>query len=188
MSSKPWHIRVIARKEAIIMFKMGHGVPRLLAVAMWHSPRHAPFLVGREMDKQDVEQVIARLPAASTTIQAAIRAGQITQTASGGGLRFETPTGTLDDRVYDVFRATDYLLSCVHSTDGTDIAFFTGKVAKTSSDGLCYHATVATNESGIRSSGLLIGRHFVGRVSKGGLYTDSKQYARQIWLVLPLVP
>ena len=87
-------------------------------------------LVDREMNAQDVQQLIKLVPASATVLRAGLCAGQIRNNPSGPGLRFSVPTGTLDDSVYDLFRPGDYILSCVCSVEGTGLAYVTRKVVK----------------------------------------------------------
>lgn len=128
------------------------------------------------MDAQDVNQVIALVPTRQAVLQSSLAAGTLAPTGGSLGLRFEVATGTLDDSVYDLFRPSDYILSCVRSSGGTDLAYVTRKVIKTPPSGRCYHATVAANLPSIRSSGLILGRNVPRATARAGIYPDSKQY------------
>jgi hypothetical protein len=127
------------------------------------------------MDGQDVNEIIRLMAASSSTLRGNVRQSCL-QPNDGGRLRFEAPTGSLDDAAYDLFRATPYLLSCASCHGDVEVGFVTRKQAIQSPPGICYHATPATNEAGIRSRGLVIGR--VSGVSSSGsaLYTDARQY------------
>jgi hypothetical protein len=128
------------------------------------------------MNSQDVQQVIGLVPTSRAALRSALGAGTTAPTQGGLALRFEVPTGTLDDSVYDLFRPGDYILSCVRSVGGTDLAYITRKVVKPSPSGLCYHATAETSLPGILSSGLIFGRNVPGTAHRLGAYLDSRQY------------
>lgn len=128
------------------------------------------------MNAQDVQKVISVIPASASALRAAMETGQIRTNPSGPGFRFEASTGTLDDSTYDLFRPTNYLLSCVSKRSGTEVAYITRKLERTPASGTCYHATKKTNLVSIRAAGLIIGRNVPAATPTVDDYPDSKQY------------
>jgi hypothetical protein len=128
------------------------------------------------MDEREHARLSEWIPAAFATFREAVEKGQVVDRPEGRSVRFIAPQGTLVSEIYDLFRDTDLLLSCARRDVQGDLGFLTPKRVLVAPYERCYHATAATNEPGIRSSGLRIGRDVQGAAARGGLYSDSEQY------------
>jgi hypothetical protein len=126
------------------------------------------------MNAQDVQRVIGSLPVSAVALRSAVAAGVMKPRENA--YRFEAPLGSLDDAAYDAIRSSDYLLSCTGKSATVEVGFLTVKKVIPTPEGACYHATSDANETGVRSSGMLIGRNVTEATARGGQYPDSQQY------------
>lgn len=128
------------------------------------------------MDEQGKALLIASIPPAFSTFREALNSGELVDRREGRSLKLVAPQGTLVSDIYDLFRPSNLLLSCARRDNQGDIGFITPKCVVNLPTNVCYHATPAANDAGIRSSGLLLGRDVPGLVLRDGLYSDSEQY------------